>query len=58
MIELGGNETGRCAQRLAERGVRSDARGPWLRLCPDVLTTEAELVEASEQVARVLRHTP
>ena len=58
VVELPDGEATRCADALAERGVKTDARGPWLRLCPDVLTTEAELVEASEQVARVLRHTP
>jgi kynureninase len=31
---------------LAERGV--DARGRYLRLCPDILTTEAEMARAAE----------
>jgi kynureninase len=39
------------AQSLERRGVHGDARGDCLRLCPDVLTTDAELVAAAEQVA-------
>ncbi len=38
---------------LAARGVVTDARGRWLRLCPDVLTTEAELVRAAAMLAEV-----
>lgn len=33
--------------RLREAGVVTDARGPHLRLCPDLLTTDAELVRAA-----------
>jgi len=39
------------AQMLERRGVHGDARGDYLRLCPDVLTTDAELVAAVELVA-------
>ena len=39
------------AQALERRGVYGDARGSFLRLCPDVLTTDAELVAAAERVA-------
>ena len=39
------------AAALARRGVHCDARGIYLRLCPDVLTTEAELATAAEQLA-------
>ena len=39
------------AQALERKGVFGDARGTFLRLCPDVLTTDAELVAAAEQVA-------
>jgi kynureninase len=35
------------AQRLGDRGIIVDARGPCLRLCPDVLTTSAELERAA-----------
>ena len=38
---------------LQERGVHGDARGSYLRLCPDVLTTDAELVAAVEIHAAV-----
>ncbi|HTS23844.1 MAG TPA: aminotransferase class V-fold PLP-dependent enzyme [Casimicrobiaceae bacterium] len=55
VVRLPGGEAERCSERLAERGVVTDARGPWLRLCPDVLTTDDELVRAAEQVARALR---
>src|SRR5205823_3618174 len=38
---------------LQERGVHGDARGGYLRLCPDVLITDAELVAAAEIHAAV-----
>jgi len=41
------------AGRLAEEGVKCDARGEYLRLCPDVLTSDAELVDAADRVAQV-----
>jgi kynureninase len=51
-----GDETaGRCADELARRGVVTDARAPWLRLCPDVLTTEEELDRAADGVAAVMQ---
>jgi len=40
---------------LAARGVVTDARGEWLRLCPDVLTTEAELATAAAALGAVAR---
>jgi len=43
------------AQRMRAEGVDVDARGSWLRLCPDVLTTGAELDAAAATLARVLR---
>jgi len=54
VVELPTGEATRCAAALAERGVHTDARGPWLRLCPDVLTTEQELERAAEEVAAAL----
>jgi kynureninase len=45
---------GRCADALAARGVVADARGRWLRLCPDVLTTEDDLARAAATLAEVL----
>jgi kynureninase len=43
----------RCVAALAARGVVTDARGRWLRLCPDVLTTDEELVRAAAILAEV-----
>ena len=39
------------AAELEERGIKTDARGKYLRLCPDMLNPRAEL----EQAARVLK---
>jgi kynureninase len=39
------------ADALDERGVVTDARGQCLRLCPDLLTTEAEIAASAEAVA-------
>ena len=41
------------ADALAVRGIVTDARGEWLRLCPDVLTTQAELERAADELAAV-----
>jgi len=41
-------------QGLAARGVIADVRGDKLRLCPDILNTEAELAQAAENLAAVL----
>jgi kynureninase len=41
------------ADALATRGIVTDARGEWLRLCPDVLTTNAELARAAHELAAV-----
>ncbi|HTR59532.1 MAG TPA: aminotransferase class V-fold PLP-dependent enzyme [Casimicrobiaceae bacterium] len=40
-------------QALERMGIHGDARGDYLRLCPDVLTTDTELAAAAEQVALV-----
>jgi kynureninase len=55
VIRLREGEAARCSDRLVQRGVMTDARGPWLRLCPDVLTTDDELVRAADQVAEAVR---
>ena len=39
------------ARALAMRGVEADARGEFLRLCPDLLTTAGELQRAAETLA-------
>ena len=41
------------SQRLAHRGIRTDARGERLRLSPDCLSREDELVRAAKAVAEV-----
>ena len=40
--------------RLAAAGIRADARGEYLRLCPDCLTREDELRSAADSVARAV----
>jgi len=37
---------------LAEEGIATDARGRFLRLCPDVLTTDAELAVAADGIEK------
>jgi kynureninase len=39
------------ADALADRGVVTDARGHYLRLCPDLLTTEVEIAAAADALA-------
>ena len=41
------------ADGLRERGIDVDARGEWLRLCPDLLTTSRELDAAATALAAV-----
>lgn len=43
------------AQRMGGEGIVCDARGEWLRLCPDCLTQDVELRRAAEVVGRLLR---
>jgi len=40
---------------LGARGIATDARGPWLRLCPDVLTRDAELVATAAALGALAR---
>jgi kynureninase len=42
------------ALALRGQGIVTDARGRYLRFCPDVLTTDDELVRAAEAAARCL----
>ena len=44
------------ASALGEQGIDVDARGAWLRLCPDVLTGADELQRAAAALAAVCRH--
>ena len=39
--------------KLRERGVKTDARGDYLRICPDFLNTRAELEKASETIRSI-----
>jgi kynureninase len=41
------------AKRLQEAGVVTDARGRYLRICPDMLTTDAELGAAVEALSAI-----
>jgi len=47
-------EASALAEALERRGVCGDARGTFMRLCPDLLTTDAELTAAAERVAVAL----
>lgn len=47
-------EAARLAEELERRGVKTDARGDRLRLCPDILNSEAELAQAAEELGAVL----
>ena len=50
-VTLRRNDAVELASALDERGIDVDARGEWLRLCPDVLTTEDELRHAAAALA-------
>jgi kynureninase len=41
-------------QPLEQRGIITDARGCWLRLCPDYLTSDSALREAASTLAAML----
>jgi kynureninase len=41
------------AEALSARGIVADARGAWLRLCPDMLTTDDELRRTASEVGRL-----
>jgi kynureninase len=43
------------AIKLERKGIHCDARGEWLRFCPDCLTREEELQNAAATLGRVLR---
>jgi kynureninase len=45
------------ASELAAIGVVTDARGEFLRLCPDILTTSDELLRAADALAQCARAT-
>jgi len=41
--------------RAPRRAIIADARGPYLRFCPDILTTDEEIVRAADALAAVAR---
>jgi kynureninase len=43
------------SEALEARGVVTDARGEWLRLCPDVLTCDTELASAAARLGAIAR---
>jgi kynureninase len=43
------------ARRLRDQGIVTDARGPWLRLCPDVVNTRDELDRAAVALGAIVR---
>jgi len=48
-------EAGSICRELAERGVQADARGGLLRICPDCLTREEEMIRAAQAMGCLLR---
>ena len=47
-------DTPRLVAGLARHNIVADARGDWLRLCPDILNTESELAQVAEELAALL----
>ena len=47
-------DAARLAEALEHRGVKTDARGDRLRLCPDILNTESELAQAADELGALL----
>ena len=43
------------SEALDARGIATDARAQYLRLCPDILTTDDELVRAADELAAIAR---
>ena len=41
------------AERLLKRGIKTDARGEYLRLCADLLNTDADLERAARELAAI-----
>lgn len=58
VVVCDGDDASRVARRvvesMAQRGVIADARGPRIRLCPDVLTTAGEIDHAARVLAEAL----
>jgi kynureninase len=41
-------------QKLREQKIKTDVRGEYLRICPDILTTRAELERAASALKSLL----
>jgi len=50
-------EATRLAGQLKERGIKTDARGEYLRLCADLLNTDGELERAADALAASFQST-
>ncbi len=48
------HESGTMVRRLHEKGVKVDARGEVLRICPDILNSDAELERAARLICQVV----
>jgi kynureninase len=48
-------DAGRLAQAVATQGVTTDARGDRLRMCPDILNSDEELLKAAAVIGEVLK---
>jgi kynureninase len=49
------DDAARWCAALAGRGIVADARGPRLRLCPDVVTRDTDLVAAAVALGEIVR---
>ncbi|HLX80975.1 MAG TPA: aminotransferase class V-fold PLP-dependent enzyme, partial [Burkholderiales bacterium] len=53
-LTLAHPEAARLADELGRRGITTDARGDRLRLCPDILNSEAELAQTADELGAVM----
>jgi len=49
-------DAARIAERLKAKGIKTDARGRYLRLCPDFLNSDEELASAAAVLEKQLLH--
>src|SRR5574337_151842 len=47
-------ESGAITKELHQKGVKVDARGEYLRICPDILTSDAEIERAARVIGAVV----
>jgi kynureninase len=48
------SRAGEWCKALAQRHIVTDARGPYLRLCPDILTTDDDLARAADALGDIV----